>query len=429
MRFDPPSVPTWGDRLPDFLLLVGEDRWWRRAEQLLKEANRSPYRAKIVEDAHWLEMELSHQLVFLRERGMLDSQDMGFRSRAALLFAATVVEVHRRLSRAGQVSLIGRLRDGLNSGFAGLYLEMDTAHGLLADGFEVAFPDFEGEAQYDLQFSRGTVCGEVECKSLSADAGRKIHRRDFYRFIDALAPDTFQNKSIQHPVLIIVLNDRLATDDARQRELCEAATRAFARPGDIVTNALGSIRCEAMPVPLFERLSASPADGYAACREAYGDNCHVAGAFIEEGGCIVVMRSLRVDDHSKPQIQAIKDAAAQLSSAHPGIVAIQYEDIVTSDLTRPHVRRRAALLANSLFHDPRGKYSHIAAVYHCAFGGFYNYANVIVRPAFVGWNPNWKGSVHGMPFRDTIPNSEFAKLLGVDPSATDPDDFQYGVGL
>ncbi len=383
----------------------------------------------MVVDQHWLEMELSQQLVLWRERGRLAPEDVLVHSMAVLMFAAMVVDVHRHLSPIGQTALVGRLRDCLNSGFAGLYLELDIAQCLLESGFEVMFPDLEGEARFDLQFSRGAIEGEVECKSLSADAGRKIHRRDFYRLVDALAPHTFKSTTVERPVLVMTLSDRLPSDDASQRELCAAAAQAFECPTKPVTNTLCSIRCEAMPAQLVATLAAASGDSYAAFRETYGGNCHVAGGLTEDGGCIVVMRSSREDDHSKPQLQAIKQAASQLSGLRPGLVAIQFEDTKAPDLTRPHLRRRAALFANSLFHDPNDKYTHVAAVYHCAFGGLYNDPNAIAKPAFVGWNPRWKGSLDGMPFRDSIPNSEFARRLGVDPATTDADDHIYGTGL
>src|SRR3546814_15179054 len=65
---------------------------------------------------------------------------------------------------------------------------MYVAQRLAIDGFHLEFPDLEGTGQFDVAFSLENIRGEVECKSLSADAGRQIHRKDFYRFIAAMTP-------------------------------------------------------------------------------------------------------------------------------------------------------------------------------------------------------------------------------------------------
>jgi hypothetical protein len=158
-------------------------------------------------------------------------------------------------------------------------------------------------------------------------------------------------------------------------------------------------------------------------------NCHAAGGFSEDTGCMVVMRSAREDDHSKPQLQALKAAASQLSGSRPGIIAIQYEDIEARDLTLPHLRRRATLLDNVVFHDADKRFPHVAGIFHCAFGGLTSYGGAIHKPAFMSWNPLWKGPLDEMPFREGLVNSELARRLEVDPSETDPDDHLYGAGL
>jgi hypothetical protein len=43
---------------------------------------------------------------------------------------------------------------------------------------------WKGSARFDLLFSRHAFSGEVERKSLPANAGRQIHRKDFYQFMD-----------------------------------------------------------------------------------------------------------------------------------------------------------------------------------------------------------------------------------------------------
>jgi hypothetical protein len=97
--------------------------------------------------------------------------------------------LHESLGAVGQRVLKGRLLDGLNTGFSGLFLELDLASMLLNADCEVGFPDFEGRANYDLDVISGGASLAIECKSISADAGRKIHRGDFYRFMSMIEKD------------------------------------------------------------------------------------------------------------------------------------------------------------------------------------------------------------------------------------------------
>lgn len=426
IRFDPVcKLKGLAGRLPEFVALVGEERWRKRSDHLAAEAQRSPYRAKIVSDHHWVEMELSAQLMVLREHGRLLPEEVFVPSMAVLMFAAMVVDVHRRLSEAARVTLIGRLRDGLKTGFAGLYLELDFAQSLLNEGFEVMFPDLEGIGRHDLQFRRGVIEGDLECKSLSADAGRKIHRRDFYRFMDMLGPSLLERTRNRREVLIVTLDDRLLADDASQCSLRTAALELFAgASGNTSRGDFFMLEREPFEERFGEALKATRGDFHAACQQAYGSHCHVAGCVTEDGGYFVVVRSQREDDHSKPQLDALKAAASQLSSERPGIIAMQYQEIEPADLTLPHLRRRTALLDNVIFHTP--EYTHVAAVYHCAYNGLHAAGQQIEKPAFVCWSPRWKGRTEGLPFRTGLHNSEFAHMLGVDPGNTDPDDYLYG---
>lgn len=427
MRFDlPRTIDDLAAYLPAFLYLAGGPRWWKRVDQLYGDGKKSPYLAKIMSDHHWLELELSAQIAIWQDHGRLLAGEVFPRSMAALLFAGMIVEAHKQLGTAGRNNLQGRLRGALKTDFAGLYLELDVALGLIDQGFDVEFPDLERTAAYDIRFSNGDIVGEVECKSLSADAGRKIHRKDFYRLIDSLGPDLAKFAKNSSPaVLILTLDDRLSPDATSQHAIRTAASRVLA--GANVTRFSGSdfqIELEPYERHLGRVNFTDPKELYSACSQTFGANCHVSGIMRESGGCLVVVRSHREDDHSKPQMEALKKAASQLSGEHPGFVALQFEDIEPPDLTLPHVRRRAAILANAVFHSKES--SHLAAVYHTAYGGLHPAEGLLAKPAFVFWNPRWTGTADGLPFRDGMRNSEFALSLGVDPAKTDPDGYIYG---
>jgi hypothetical protein len=413
-----------GSYLQRFLTIIGRDRWFKRADQLDREQSSSPFLWQIVAHYHWLEMAISHQSDVVAKLGHLNPEMVDIRSLAALQFAGAVVEVHSQLSPQGQKTLEGRLRDSLKAetGFAALYLELDLAKRLADAGYDVALPDMEGNGRYDIQFSRGAVTGEVECKSISADAGRRIHRKDFYRFMEAISSMLEAHVGLnRREVLVVTLSDRLSSTAADQRQLLSGvafmlrdnAPTELTRPtfrierrdyDDCLQNA-----------PLYDRKGF-----YSACQHSFGPNCHVAGGITTTGGCLVVMRSKREDDTSKPLLEAMRKAATQFSGTRPSFTAVQLNDIEPADLLLPHLRQRMGILSYALFGQYRA--SHVNATYFTGFGILVDHDNNVGTPGFAVPNPRPTFLINpsdAEPFLGHIPDEEFAAIIGVPLPAPD----------
>lgn len=402
--------------LQRFVALIGEDRWERHATHLRNELQASPYRAKIAGDYHWLELEL------IAERGEAARATSSTRSAdalAALEFASAVVQAHDRLSQTGRKQIEGRCRDSLqaDSGFSPLYLELDIARQLLGAEFQVEFADMEGTAKYDLRFWKGEQEGEVECKSLSVDAGRKVHRRDFYRFVDSLGSVLEQHaRKGSRNVVVVTLEDRLPAADGRL-EAVRSGVRRLLQPEnngleDRVNGDFFTAKRE--PSDRLEALLTSTDSLYGACTQLYGQNCHAAGPIGSPGTCLIVVRSRREDDTSKPLLEAMKKGVSQCSGKRPAFIAVQYDDIQPSDLATPALRRRTAILSNFLFQRDR-KAEHVVAARFSAFA-VHVVDGLVGRPAIAMTNPNTKYRVATAdypPFLAHVPDEDFARLLGV----------------
>jgi hypothetical protein len=408
--------------LQPFLVLADADRWLKRAVWLGQEAISSPYKEKIVADYHWLERALTEQIIRHEAHGTFVPEQLPIESIRALYFAQTVVEVRRRLSSHGRNVLEGRIRDALKSdvGFAPLYLEMSVARRLFDAGYEVEFSDTEGVAQFDFRFWKGNAHGEVECKSLSCDAGRKIHRKDFYRFVEALGQLIMARVSSGvKEILLVTLNDRLPAEEQRQNVLREAANRLLSE--DALTRSEGDffvITRERYDSKLEQASFSGQHEFYKVCRELYGNNCQVAGPMTPDGVCLVIVRSKREDDHSGPMLETMKKATKQFTGKRPAFIAIQFDDIEPADLLLRHMRRRIGILSYYLFQ--RGDASHVAATYFSAYRGVIVSEVGIGEPAFAIPNPKPAHPVAPedySPFLGHIPDEEFARILGEPPPA------------
>lgn len=418
MRLTLPSdILSLAPYLDRFLNLIGRERWFKRCDQLDVDQRRTPFGWKIVADFHWLEMAIGFQADVLAKDGRLSSELADGRILAALNFAASTVEVHAKLSQRGRQVLEGRLRDSLKAktGFAPLYLEIDLAQRLMDGGYDVEFTDIEGRAQFDLLFSRGSFVGEVECKSLSADAGRQIHRKDFYRFMEAITPALAEHAKLkQQEVLVVSLDARLSPNTADQKRLAQATTILLREDAPKTTQGQGfklerRLYTECLGhAPLHDQSAF-----YKACGLVFGENTHVAGSLTEDTGCVVVMRSKREDDPSKPKLEALRKAASQFTGERPAFIAIQEHDIDPADLMLPHVRRKAAILSYALFGHYGG--SHVNATYVTGFGAVVERDGLIGTPAFAIPNPKPKFPINASdaaPFLAHISDADYAAAIG-----------------
>jgi hypothetical protein len=278
----------------------------------------------------------------------------------------------------------------------------------------------EGIAGYDFRFWKDNAHGEVECKSVSCDAGRKIHRKDFYRFVDSLGQLTARRTlSGLREVTLVTLNDRLPAEERKQRLLREAATKLLSDDGlQRIDGDFFTITREPYSSRLDQALPSGEREFYKVCRELYGDNCHVAGSMTPEGVSLIAVRSLREDDHSAAMLDAMKQAAKQFSATRPGFIAMQFDDIEPADLLLRHLCRRIGVLSYALFR--RSEPSHVVATYFSAYRGLVASEAGIGEPAVAFPNPRPLFPVAPedySPFLEHIPDAEFARLLGEPPPA------------
>jgi len=326
MRFENVNDPhRLRQHLSEFIDLVGPERWRKHVSHLESEFARSPYTAKTLIDYRWLDMDLIAE--FTAER----NEPIHRGSLTALHFAHATVNVHRSLTSKGMVSLQGRLNDALQAegGFAALFAEMQITQMLNAQGFNIEFPDLNGNGNHDIEFSNASVSGEIECKSLSADAGRQIHRKTFYRFIDCFGADIQGRvKAGFKELFIITLEGRLPSNTAKQQRLHDSLKRAFSDPHfDVISTAEFTIARESNGADQPWQAFRSERDLYRNFQNKYGENCHIAGALLPSAWCLVLMRCKLPDDHSKPQLEAMKKASEQLSGRKTSFIVFQFNDI------------------------------------------------------------------------------------------------------
>jgi hypothetical protein len=93
----------------------------------------------------------------------------------------------------------------------------------------------------------------------------------------------------------------------------------------------------------------------------------------------------------------------------PGFVALQHSDISSADLTLPHFREKAALLAGYLFFETGA--DHIAGVYLSAYGSASVSADAFGYPGILIRNPSCRFDDGDLPFRFGLSMRAFKRIL------------------
>jgi hypothetical protein len=365
----------------------GEGKWKSRIDEISNHSNRSVYFGKVASDYHWIELELYNSFREITNRSAIRSVSDAGRKMAGLHFAQTFMAFYGSIGARGRTVLEGRVRDALksNTGFSSLYHEMNVARILLDAHCDVELPDLVGTGQCDIRFKCGAHTAAIECKSLSADAGRKIHRRTFYALVEAVAADLERCcRNGSDLVVVVTVSDRLPENEQLQKELRLAIIEFLrsSRPRDI-HGSYFSILYE--PFSSVFGHHGMPSDVFPqACRSYYGQDSHVAGPMASDSACVLVVRSERGDDHSAPQLEAMKKAANQVSQEEPAFIAVQYDEITNSELLSDNVQHKSGILSTGLFLGSNG--AHVLGTLHFAFDGLEPGLNGYMLPFFTCFN-------------------------------------------
>jgi len=158
----------------------------------------------------------------------------------SLAFATQILEVLERSSSKQASSFVKRVRGAFSKSgeLHGLRLELQAATHFVRRGQKVAWHRKKSEGSFDLLIEDlGPTGLEVECKSISDDKGRRIHRRDALDFWGELwegVAEVAQNLRTGLAVVLTIPN-RLPVDSTERAALAkEVITRIVAGSGSIL---------------------------------------------------------------------------------------------------------------------------------------------------------------------------------------------------
>lgn len=344
MWFQPTADENYATKaLSRFIDFVGIDCWCERLNDLASWVSSNPLYQELVDDRHGIETAFAELAEIQAAAGCLPFPPRTLNHYRFYNLSMMAVAIHDRLSAAGRNRLAGTIRGHLKSefGLGPLAFEMKMAAHLMGRGFDVDFVDLEGRERFDFLATKNNVALEVECKHISADIGRQVHRRKLLDLgillLKALDQALARNKGA---ILVrIRLPGRLTNTIEHQADISRTVLSAVVKEGP----ATGA-SCNAS----FERLDISDEHPIITAPEqaTRRDLTSVFGpiADLEHRNVIfhispkrsvtaLLVESDKPDKVLKDIVLTLKGAAkAQFSQQRPALLCAHFSDLTGSQL-------------------------------------------------------------------------------------------------
>ncbi len=144
----------------------------------------------------------------------------------AISLAAQVLSIMEHSSGVEATKLVQRIRGAFQrpDSMRAIQLEMIAATHFVQRGHQIIWPEMEGIGTFDLLVKDlGTNGLEVECKSISFDKGRKIHRREALEFhqLVKLQLQTFSQNLQTGIAVVLTVPGRLPTSFQQKMDLAK----------------------------------------------------------------------------------------------------------------------------------------------------------------------------------------------------------------
>jgi hypothetical protein len=338
------SEKTIGREFRQFLKLTGEDNWVSK----IRRFNARPKLSKLDIVGEYLAAKnpllgAVIQYLELEKRGQVV-----WRHRTPeILRGAGYVFILNRLSREPNIKfnrIKGLLLD--NDKIKPFLFEIDIAAHFLRQGYNVIFADLEGVGQYDLLI-QGDRELEVECKRISADAGRKITRYNFFYLSDILFTQLQQVKG--RFLISLTAADRLGTDERIIRKLADRIRKSLTT--NSLNDSVQDVRFTVEPLPGNVAIRTNEEAAAELSQYSTGSE-HFTVFDNNESTFIVRCGSMRKDDILTAIYDTLKDASWQLSGTRAGLIPCFIEDVDGHDWSSLQKGSGLTAVTTRLFNSP-----------------------------------------------------------------------------
>jgi len=327
--------------------ITGIGFWRKRHDEFRILIQGNPLMASYIDEKFSIERGMERALQYKRNTGkfpnMMNTSDNSILKLYS--FTLMIAQVYQNLSAAGKKRLSGMLRDSLQSdhGVAPLAFEMGVAADLMRRGFDVRFNDMEGSG-FDYIATRRGIQFEVECKTISGDLGRQIHRRRLFQFgglISRAMSECLASGAPQGHFARVVLPGELHGRQEYMQELAALVERVLRSRADFEQADIGKSDYASFPI------SGSPFDldrhgaldqvkfnEFLKSKNIMANGNSLLKFRPKHSAVVVVLISAKPDKVVPGLLRQIKAGATQFSENVPAALCVELTNVGEDQLLR-----------------------------------------------------------------------------------------------
>lgn len=175
-----------------FSEVIGEEHWQSRATKLRMEIRGNGFLTGLLQEENSVCFQLNRVAELLAKHGTLSQIDIQDRPIYPVMgFVAQLLSMIDMMPRVMSERFRRRVHGAFRNpeDMRSLRFELAVATHFIHQGHKIAWPEMEGLGSFDILVeSLGCSGLEIECKSISEDKGRRIHRRDALNFYNLVYP-------------------------------------------------------------------------------------------------------------------------------------------------------------------------------------------------------------------------------------------------
>lgn len=345
MRFETSAYPAEiKPMLRRFIGIAGWAAWKRRFETFENWITDNPLLENFIAERYPIELAMAHLIGHSNATGRIQTKIASVNQYRLFAFVSMTARVYQRVGKDAQMRIAGILRDGLksNKGLSPFVAEMVIAAHLMARGFDVQFHDLELGNGFDFLAAKEGLELEIECKHISGDVGRQIHKRRLYS-LGGVAYEEISRALEQcagGQFIRVTLPDRLTGQHDQLTSIQHQLSSALQQGATVIGPDSTMIEYSRFSLIGSPFDTSKPDDGFQ----------HSVRAFLEQefgavnpsvlihfrphhGAVVLVVQSRRKDKVLKGIISQLKNSSRdQLTGTRPAIMCVFLSDMESEQL-------------------------------------------------------------------------------------------------
>lgn len=351
------------DLFTQFKDLIGEQYWLKRVTSIKGDLQGRPFLANLLYRENAIALTLTRCSDLAKQYGRIPMQKAENRNLyPSMSLAAQVLSVINHSSKHEAAKFVQRIRGAFKNpdDMRAIQLELMAATHFVQRGHTINWPEMDGLGRFDLLIKDiGNSGLEVECKSVSEDKGRKIHRREALEFHHLVKPglQALSRKLRSGISVVLTLPDRLPPMYKQKQELAKRVLKAVIASQHVTLDDGSDIRIsefDMKSLEIVETESGTTISRSSIDKVTATNNREVMVLGNKSGAIVFTLQSRQDDTMLESIFETVSESAkSQVSKNRPalflvGLYGIEAERLLSiaaqdNDPTQPSTALRLAV--------------------------------------------------------------------------------------